>query len=367
VIGLAAALGLVVAERMRARLDAPARDETPPEPLVLERPPYDPLPEECEGAVPLLERTFGDATLRLRLRDDRDGEPAAMRVRLWRLDVPEDAEWSEGDELRAAIDVPEEGVTIERLPAGRYRIQCFDAREAPDPPEFELADGVNEREVDVPVRRWFRLRLRIVDEHGEVVRRSMRCEGGRAYGKSYGPEPVPSWASPRRSRVADDLRNDIRGYGNGDGIAQDTGPIVSADGDGYFDVGRYREDGRLGYDRSSKSFVMESRASVGVSVGWDSHPAIDSTLVAVAPSHAAILAHVILPNGETVRPSAARVSAWSQAHRGAWDSPPDTWRTIPVDVTVTVPDCEPLTFVWTAATADEEHALLPLPPSAIGR
>ena len=366
-VGVGGAFGAAVAMRWRARFDdrpaaEPLAEVTVAEELVLERPPYEAPRGEGEGDVPSGALTYGTAMLRLGLRDDRSGDPVAMKVRLWRLEVPEDAAWSAGDEMRTALDVPEYGVTIGRLPAGRYRVQCLDARDAPDPPEFEISDGVNERDVPVPVRRWFRVRLRLVDEQGEVIPRSMRCEGGgpRSIG-SWDDDP-PHWASPRQPKSGEPYSIAFRSGAVGHAYPQDTGPIVSADGDGYFFVGRYREPSRGGYERSSMSFEAESRAGVGVGIGWNDEPGVDSTFVGVAPSHVALLAHVILPNGDAVDPTDARVGAWCAAEQHAWAPPADAWRSIPVSVTVTVPRCEPLEFVWTAATAEEERQLIPLPP-----
>ena len=359
-IGLAAALGAVVAERMRARFEVRPPVEGPEEPLVLERLPYDPLPSECAGAVPAIERTYGAATLRLRLRADPGGGAAAMRVRLWRLGVPEDAAYSEGDELRAALDVPEEGVTIERLPAGRYRVQCLDARDAPDPPEFGISDGVNERDVEVPVRRGFRLRLRIVDENSAVVQRTMMCPGWTARAHSSEDDLAPRWATPLRRKGEELWSDEFPSFGVGHSLGKDTGPIVTSDRDGFFDLGRHQDPRRGEYERTWPTFVTESRACVSVAV--DEEIGVDSTFVGVAPLIGTVLARVVLPNGEFVDPSTAEVAAWSDAERHPWDVSADAWRTIPVHVKVVVEDCEPLEFVWTANTADDEHTLVPLPP-----
>lgn len=82
----------------------------------------------------------------------------------------------------------------------------------------------------------------------------------------------------------------------------------------------------------------------------------------VAPSYAALLTHVILPDGDAVDPSDADIDAWGSVVRVAPDTPADAWRTLSIRVTVTVPRCESLEFVWTSATADAEHQLVPLPP-----
>jgi hypothetical protein len=361
--GAGAMLGALVAERMRERHQAPrAVAETPAELLVLERPADEPPPTSEE--IPSRELENDAVKLRLRLRADPSGEPVAMRVRLWRLGVPEDAEWSGGDEMRSEIAVPEEGVTFEDLPPGRYRIQCLNARNLPDPPDFEIAKGANAHDVDVPVRRWFRVRLRIVDEDGEIIRRSMKCRGRAAGGGSSGTEPWATWARPRAPRAGDPPQRSPGGSSlSGDAFPEKTGPIVSADGEGWFDLGSKQEPRRGGYGWSSWDFRAESRADVWARVDHDW--GVDSTLIGVAPSNATLLARVVLPNGTAVDPVQAEVVAVCIADRHPSDPPADAWRRLPVKVKVTVPECKPLEFVWTAAKADAEHVLVPLPPRAL--
>lgn len=359
-VGVGAALGVVVAERMRARLGAKSAPAPVPEqePMVQERPTVDAVPpESIRDILATDEMDWGTATLRLRLRDDRDGRPAEMPVRLWRLGVPADATWNAGDEMRASLIVRERGVTVERLPAGRYRVQCLEARDGSDPPEFDVRNGSNERELAVPSRRAFRVRLRLVDERGEVVRRSIQWETLEPAFGVVSVESAPSWATPRKRTLGD--RERFFDLGIHCEHVRIT-PMLAPDRDGYLDLGQLREPDRRAYSEQRMPIRFDSRARIDLTVS--ERFGTDSTLLGVAPSIDALLAHVTFPDGGSVDPADARVDAVSDAERHDWDAPADAWRSVPVHVTVTVDKHLPLKFVWTGATADLEHRLVPLPP-----
>lgn len=142
--------------------------------------------------------------LRLGLVDRHTGLPVAASVRLWRLGIPEDEEWTAGDHVERQLDLPEEGGLVERLPAGRYRVQCDDQREgSEDPPEFVLAEDAA-RVLTVAMPRSFEVRLRVFDETLEPVTRGMLSDRTNS---TYTRGPAtPAWATPRR-RKSDRLRS----------------------------------------------------------------------------------------------------------------------------------------------------------------
>lgn len=330
--------------------------------LAFERPAAESTEPVCDGDVPESEMTHGRSTLRLRLTGDVVREPVAMRVRLWRLDVPEDRLWTAGDEMRLEREVPVEGYVFPRLPPGRYRVQCLDARkDAADPPAFDVTDGVVVREERVPNRRWMRFRARLVDELGVPIVRAMRCPAGSANGH-YGDEGAPGWATPRAPRDGAPWSG-YRSFGAGCSMGENTGPDVAPDADGFFDLPPCEEAPRHGYRRWMLCFRAEGRALVGVS-GFEDLTGDDSTFVGVAPTLETLVKRVVLPDGRTLDPSTAEIKAGCSAARYAWTPPADAWRTVPVRVTVDVEGCEPLKFSWTAATADVERRLVALSPSS---
>jgi len=327
--------------------------------------PVPPLGPLCEGCLPDDQMDSGDATLRLRLRGDVDGSPVETKVRLWRVDVPENDAWTAGDEVRATLVAPKDGAVVDRLPAGQYKLECLDRRHgATDPPEFTLSTGVNQRDVAVPNRRWFRLRLMVVNEAGSPIARSVRREGGVSTGSSGEPGILPpEWAIPRRSRDSDSPIQRFWGGSCGDGVGGERTP-VQATPDGFFDLGRHQEDSAWRRRWWSCSFLTDARSIVAVSMWNNDKTGVDTTLVGVATRIDVLVAHVTGPDGLPVDPEAATIEAWCTAVHLPWTPPADAWRTVPVHVKIVKPGCEPLEFDWTAATADAPHALVACPPGS---
>lgn len=162
--------------------------------------PAAPAPAEehpvAEGPAPDLDEP-GRCSVTLRLVESATGRPKKGRVRLWRLGLPETEDWTAGDRVRAELDVPVEGVTLDGLPAGRYRVDVDGQPLAAEaPPAFELRDGHVFEDIAVPSPRSFRVTLRVLDEHGRPVT-------GRAslsyHGRKRSPRP-PEWANLRRNK-----------------------------------------------------------------------------------------------------------------------------------------------------------------------
>jgi len=152
------------------------------------------------GMTPGMER--GGCALRLRLLDDVTGKPFTSDVELWRLDLPEDEEWTAGDLLQAERNVGPDGGTFADLPAGRYRVvvhgQSFLAED--DPPAFLVRRAFTDLELSVRAPRSHRVYLQVFDERG----REMRTAKLRHHDWSWasdGPAD-PAWARRREPKRA---------------------------------------------------------------------------------------------------------------------------------------------------------------------
>jgi hypothetical protein len=365
---------------------APVTPAAPTPGVAAEMPVIDRSPvvenSDCDGNLPADELERGDATLRLRLLGDPDGEPVEMDVRLWRLDVAAGQSWTAGDEMRARFRSSKSGDSFARLPPGRYRLQLFDARAGAEDPEFRLANGSNDVVVRVPVRRWFRVRLRFVDERGEPIRgvevfdkSAGTCGTWRAFGF-----PMPRWSHPRRpygphldyGQGPDDgdgtdwrRRRGLSFQLQGDHaiLTNDwcgRGETVHADAEGSFDLGeRLESSDQQGWFRD---FLLQSEGQAKATFELGSGRAVDTTYVGVAPRITTLLSHVAYPNRWPLAPSNGTIETSSHAIRCSWDPPADAWRTVPVHVKVAVAGYAPLEFDWTAATADTPHVLIPESP-----
>jgi hypothetical protein len=354
-----------VARRMRPAV--PMR-----EPVVDHEPFFQP---ECEGDVPPREMEHGGASLRLRLVSDVDGAPVAMPVRLWRLGVGWSGEWTCGDEVRAALDVPVDGVTFPRLPAGRYRLQCLDTRrDAQDPPEFALSGVDTVRVARVASRRTFRQRVRLTDESGVAIgtvtwrsRSESTCGTSDAMERRKGIG-IPAWAVPRTKElvdsswwwlpawpsIADEHWSVVRRPTWGGRVRPPAG--VSADGD--IDLGTYLQRGLLRAVHETFTIAAAGHVPVDVDVDDDSPTGADLTFVGVSPHPDALLAQVTRPDGGSIEQAHVEMRTAAVLHEGT--PPADVWRTIPVHVRVDgLYGFQPLEFDWTAATADAPHVLVP--------
>lgn len=284
-----------------------------------------------------------------------------MDIRLWRLGVAEDLNWTAGDEVRATCDVPKAGWRFERLPPGSYRVQCLDARYGvADPGMFSLTDGDHDVTLDVADRRTHRQRVSLVAQDGSPILSSASAAGGAV--QALGGTPgAPTWVSPRssKSRPPFDPR---MGFGVGHKYSVDPPTPVSVEPDGWFALDPFFDRGPGGYHRWSWKYTTEGRASVYV--GCDDALSRDIAFVGVAASLDTVVAGVSYPTGHPVNPGSVTIEAHCSAIQCAWDPPADAWRTIPVHVTVQVKGYEPLVFDWTAATADQRHVLVAKSPES---
>ncbi len=179
---------------------SPTADEPVPQP----QPPAPRPPESC------------DARLFVRLADGETGSPVAMEVRLWRLGVPEDERWTEGDLEVATMAVTTTGGFVEGLVPGRYRLSCPGRREgAEDPPEFSVRSGDNDFVGSLSMPRTFRVHLRVYDEEGRPLERAI-CQNPISSLYSH-TRTSPSWASRRCEKLPDGSFRFSEGSGGGIG------------------------------------------------------------------------------------------------------------------------------------------------------
>jgi hypothetical protein len=310
------------------------------------------------GEVPDASRGTGDCTLRLRLRDADDGAPVAMYVRLWRLGVAEDAACTAGDQIQERRTVPVDGTSIERLPAGRYRVEVPDQRRgAGDPPEFRVGAGTTEQALDVRPRRTHGLRLRVYDEKGAIVR---HLNGSITHDDWVPPGPLepPAWTAARAPKV-DPPRADARQPGKPSRcfFGRRTLPPLDGGPDG-FDLGELRDAGRDDAPTARVEMQRPGCNDVTAGVGGGEIAAREASLVAVAVPYEALTAHVERPDGTAVSDVAARVEfAMCTPLRCAEPPPADAWRSAVVSVRVVVPGFEDLDYEWSVETADDRHVL----------
>ena len=392
-VALAIVAGVVLRGSIGSRTE-PVRHEaapgTPVAPLrepIVDRPgePYDVgrwANEHDDGEVSPGSRGVGTSTLRLKLVSADDGRTVAMPVRLWRLGLPADEDWLAGDQIQARAEVPPEGATFEQLPAGRYRVECLDARRgAPDPAEFEVRDGANVQTLEIRPRRSHRFQLRIYQEDGLEIRRAVKADVEPWADGERSSWEHAKWARPRAPNLygffdgppqIDQLENDgphVRSVMVGSRCrGQDAKPREFADhafrpgdaveaGPAGFDVGEYRELGEQTlHSRFRTWFQIPGRNTVDVIAGDEL--GAGGTFIGVSIPLATLTDEIRCWDPDWR--DGAKIDCVCRAIWIAWEPPPDALRTIPVHVSIRHPDFEPLDFDWTADTASETHLLVPV-------
>ena len=157
--------------------------------------------------------TAGQGRLLLRLVDGDSGLPVSMRVRLWRVGIPEDEEWTQGDEAVGSVTVEENGSLVESLVPGRYRFHAPDQRkEAEDPPDFPVLPGENDLTARVLMPRTLIVHLRVFDEDGRPLERGNRRT---TINSTYFSLSDPSWIRKRRRKERTGGHRDLGIGGSG--------------------------------------------------------------------------------------------------------------------------------------------------------
>ncbi|MHC4955444.1 MAG: hypothetical protein ACYTGZ_16450 [Planctomycetota bacterium] len=280
----------------------------------------------------------GDRSLFISLTSQETGKPVASTVRLYRLGAPGNEHWTEGDQLQATRNVPVEGLDIHNLPAGRYRIHAEAQRHPSDDPFlFSVRAPTTRVAFALPMPRQFRARLKVYDEHGNLLRKSRYRRG--SYNSSSRTVKIP-WLRKRK------LRNpDLYSIGIGGGVGGASGGrsdrTVEADERG-FDLGTFWENPR--YERRWRRSRWRFVDRTEVRARPQREPGRDHTYMALSVDPAPIRDSVLLPDGRLADITAARFWIHGEAVLAPANARADFWRTLKVKVKVTYDGYENLEF-----------------------
>lgn len=238
----------------------------------------------------------GNASVHIELMD-REGSPLASRISLWKVDAPESLTWTAGSQRQQVVEVPIEGLSIDGLAAGTYRVQVDEcARNEDDPTAFEVREGARQRVVLrtlTPIDRPFHLRLFRMD--GTRVERAHLAR--RRRGSNRRNHPSPPWATPREPRVTTDLFR-----GGGFGGSRTTGGIGSPEeivaGEKGLPLGEFTQGTRRREPRWEVRLTLPTEGLRTPSLnGIDVDGSTELAALAVDVSH--ILERVHLADGRT--------------------------------------------------------------------
>jgi len=289
---------------------ARAVDDPSPAPAVCAPPPVEPPEQEGAEAPPSKPPSGvekGPCALRLGLVADTSCLGIASWVELWRLGIPETAEWTAGDHSQATARVGLGGHVFADLPPGRYRVSVYDQRAADeDPPAFDVGGDTTERTLFVSAPRTYRAFLRVYAETGSMVTVAQVTCGRENFSHSHAE---PEWARPRRlkrgalQRRLGGRRSVRTGAEPGSGLK-----TCSVRG---FELCAFREDARR--TRWCRYVYVSPRERSLVAVEVTGDRAADRAYVGVAVS-LEVLHHLVrLPGGGLARDAGASFSAQSAA------------------------------------------------------
>lgn len=328
--------------RARTRVHtAEPRQDDEPEPGTVDAPPG-PL---VDGDVGKEHRGVGEETLDLFLLDAATDELVHSRVRLWRLGVPADDRWPEGDHIQDELHVAG-SKRVEQLPAGRYRLEVWAAAPGTeDPPEFVVAAGQeNTLRARIELPGEVPLGLRVYDEVGALVETATRRSAGT--GTSWGAHAkAPGWARPRALRDPDSTQ-----FGGGGGSRSlprsSFSPVEALHG--VFELGAVRRSGTNFEWSRHYWFRFPDRTEVRVRARSADAEA-GRTYVAVTVPPQPLLDAVRFPDGTPAAEAAgANVEIECEAV-AVLPGDQSAWRTVPIQVTFELADYETLQFTWCVA------------------
>lgn len=296
---------------------------------------------------------------RLVVTVDSTGAPhqGSLSLQLWRLGAPGNALWREGDQLQAEGDVEDRLASFENLPEGMYRISSKHARvDGEDPPAFVVRGARTEVRVTLDLPRAFPVWLRVVDGDGHLVTRGLRTIGG---GSTYEVlETRPAWLNGRVLREADEIDEDCAGMScacgcSGEGNDSPPAPVV-ADEHG-FPWGSHLESSRCTSWSSTDELLVDD--CNGVTVHVHSDDGHELTYHAVALAEEVLVREVYLADGRHFVRGDGLVVATCEARLLGKQDPSESWRTLAINVKVTVPGHVPLEFVASVEDPSPKHTL----------
>jgi len=319
----------------------------------------------------------GPCSLTLNLTSAESEQPVQATAELWRLDAPGNEHWKRGDQLQARLDVPREGIAVDNLPAGRYRVFSGDQRvNSADPPAFEVAGPRTVVTLSLPMPRKFHVHVRIYTESGHVLLRATRDDlGGSTYAGTVDP---PKWRKERWLKSGNWFGG-TRSLGIGCGSSRAPAYEVAGTEAGFY-LGVCREDARRSSRTSSHSFENEGRTSVSLFLTGEIQR--DHSYIALSVPVEPILASIVLPDGRLASEAGADIRIYCSARLEEPDvptvstlqavgdnrdegnatrppprrlgeprrprrrAPPGAWRTLPVKVDARLDGFERLTFEY---------------------
>jgi len=325
---------------------APEQPETAPTPA-----PYEPeIVDFVEsGPTPPDPVQQGSALLDLQLLDTATKQPVASFVELWRLDAPENEDWTSGDQLQDQAQVPVEGWTFPNLPEGGYRIVCHAQAWDEEVAAVDVRAPRTRTTLSIVIPREFRILLDVRDRFGVQVA-NLHLVGRN----EELLDPHDDWRTGRSLKAsAGGVSIGIgRGWwGSNQWSSQGPQP---ADG---FDLGTHAEANRGGHRREVLDFATADGRRVRVLVPPRMNGEQDLVAVAIEPGEIEPLVRVP-PNSS----AQVEVEVLGEAIQRDASLPGGGWERAPVSISVRGEGLRAFQHTWRPADGDLPGIVLEAEP-----
>jgi hypothetical protein len=290
-------------------------------------------------------------TLTLDLTDQATDERVSTECKLYRLDVPADAEWTRGDLLERTVDHGPRPCRVRGLPDGRYRLR-IDAQRcgSEDPPPFTVSGAETRVSFSIPMPREFHGRLIVVDEQGAPIRSGRSRFGSHEFSGDMQATP---WLSLRQPLVGERVSEELQGW-HGHGDADFNWTAVHADARG-FELWPWREMARGERRYTCTDWSFEARTPV--ELAQDFQQGRDVTYLALSVDPKPIRDAIRLPDGGSAAAAGARIEIQCDAVLLAARPDPERWRSLKLSVSVSLEGYPPQNFGTTVANSTERRTL----------
>lgn len=297
-----------------------------------------------------------DLTLVLLFFSAETAAPVSGVIQLWKLNVPENEDWTAGDLSLLETEVQNGRLEVPNLEPGFYRVHILFALEgspASLPFEFELDQQQVEFVVSVPSKKtayitWLRPDGTVLRGEEDILER--RWEGGSSRMVS---DPTPVWVNPRYRKTEEGLAISVgsRGAGGRFGMRLHQEWRRPEGIDGRFSLGPIEQDSRLWRHTTKSRWRRGERLEIELQLNAEGTE--DYACVFVEPRD--IQARLIFPAGVAPRDLQEEIHIQCEpvgfGPRPTFDDRPvlhaeQAWRQSLLRIRIQTPDFEPVEISW---------------------
>ncbi len=310
----------------RGRAELPIEPQAQPDPGPHHRPPAPPEEEVEEYTWPDPVQT-GSCTLALSLVDAETWKPVSSTVDLWRLAAPGNERWTRGDQLQVTVAMPEQGAVIRELPAGEYRVRCYqEAEREEDPVAFTVEGGWTDQVLPIRLPRSHPVHLRVYDEHGDELRHAEISDDNMEIWKTVGK---PAWRQARQPTDPSGVEFEIEEWSSFGWASSEGWAAIEAGPEGFL-LGEPSEESRDATARYRYRLRFPRRN--GVMVAWEGGPDQPWRFEAAALPRELLQQQLAPSDGSPIAEVQEAIVYEAEAVRAEAEPPGAVWHQVPVRV-----------------------------------